>query len=313
MSPYFSVVIPLYNKAQEISETLTSVLAQTFTDFEVLVINDGSTDDSLTQVQKFNDQRIKVFSTENKGVSHARNYGIKNSKAAFIAFLDADDLWKPHHLNDLKHLTTTYPKCGMYCKAYEKSFFDKLSVKASYNSIAHNFEGIVPDYFNNSIIDSIAWTSAIAIPKSIFNTYGDFDMSLKSGQDTDLWIRIALKEPVVFSNAISATRVITISNNHLSQSVNVKQRIQLIDRYQHLEQQHKSLKRYLDLNRYSIALERKINGDIIAYKNLVDDIDLTSLNTKQKILLKSSRFIITSFKKLQRILIKNNLYLSAFR
>ncbi|TXE15605.1 glycosyltransferase family 2 protein [Psychroserpens burtonensis] len=313
MNPFFSVVIPLYNKALEISYTLSSVLAQTYTDFEVIVINDGSTDDSLSLVETFNDKRIKVYTTENKGVSHARNFGIKNSSSQVIAFLDGDDLWKPHHLEDLKALFECYPNCGMYCKAYEKIYFSELVVKAIYNDIEDDFEGIVEDYFKNSLIDSIAWTSATAIPKTIFNTYGYFDESLKSGQDTDLWIRIALKETVAFSNVISATRLFSASNNHLSQSSHIKQRIQIIERYQHLELKNKSLKTYLDCNRYSMAVERKLHGDLTSYQNLLNAIDLASLNSKQKFLLKLPTFWIKRFKGLQGFLIKKKIYLSAFR
>ena len=198
-------------------------------------------------------------------------------------------------------------------RGWIKRYLNQFVVKASFKHIEKGFQGIVPDYFKNSLIDSIAWTSATAIPKTMLDTYGDFDESLKSGQDTDLWIRIALKEPIAFSNSISATRLFSASNNHLSQSSNVKQRVKIIERYQHLETENKSLKQYLDNNRFSIAIERKLNDDLISYRNLVDHIDPTSLNSKQKIVLKLSPFWIKTSKKLQRFLIKNKLYLSAFR
>jgi glycosyltransferase involved in cell wall biosynthesis len=313
MNPLFSVVISVYNKELEISNTISSVLAQTFTDFEIVVVNDGSTDDSLSKLQSINDPRLNIFTTENKGVSHARNFGIKKSSSQFIAFLDGDDLWKPHHLQDLKVLSEAHPKCGMYCKAYEKNYHNKLVVKATYNDIEGVFHGILEDYFKNSLVDSIAWTSAIAIPKSIFNTHGYFDELLKSGQDTDLWIRIALKERIAFSNTISAIRLFTMSKNHLSQSSHVKQRIKIIERYQKYEVGNENLKKYLDLNRYSMALERKIIGDLTSYRNLTHNIDTASLNSKQKLLLKLPRFWVKLLKKKQRFLIKNKLYISAFR
>lgn len=313
MTPYFSVVIPLYNKAQEITATLSSVLAQAFTDFEIIIINDGSTDDSLEIVQKINDERIRIFATENKGVSHARNFGIQRSRSKIIAFLDADDLWKPNHLKDLKSLFETYPNCGMYCKAYQKEYYNQIVVEGRYNGIEKGFNGILDDYFKYSVLDSIACSSAIAIPKRILDTHGYFDESLKSGQDTDLWIRIALKERTAFSSTITATIVFTNSNNHLSQSPHIKQRMKIIERYQQYETSNENLKKYLDLNRYSIALERKMNNDFESYQNLVVNIDKASLNLTQKILLKLPRFWIGQLKNTQRFLIKNNIYISAFR
>ena len=91
MIPFFSVVIPLYNKEQYIKNTLQSVLNQVFQDFEIIIVNDGSTDRSIDIVYALNDKRIQVFTQENKGVALARNFGIKKSKSKFIALIDADD------------------------------------------------------------------------------------------------------------------------------------------------------------------------------------------------------------------------------
>ena len=106
--PYFSVVIPLYNKEEHILATLNSVLQQTFKDFEVIIVNDGSTDNSVNVVAQIKDKRIQLLTLDNQGVSYARNYGVLKSKANFIAFLDADDIWFPNHLSDLKELAEQY-------------------------------------------------------------------------------------------------------------------------------------------------------------------------------------------------------------
>ncbi|QYS89019.1 glycosyltransferase family 2 protein [Flavobacterium davisii] len=90
----FSVIIPLYNKENYIYNTLTSVIDQSYSNFEIIIVNDGSTDKSLEIIQNINDSRIRIFNQQNKGVSSARNLGIKNAKGTLIAFLDADDLWK---------------------------------------------------------------------------------------------------------------------------------------------------------------------------------------------------------------------------
>ena len=102
--PFFSVVIPLYNKQNYIKETIKSVLNQTFQNFEIVVVNDGSKDDSIKIIESIQDYRIKLVHQENSGVSVARNMGIKEANAKYIAFLDADDLWLPEFLQTIYEL-----------------------------------------------------------------------------------------------------------------------------------------------------------------------------------------------------------------
>lgn len=313
MKPFFSIIIPLYNKEKHIKTTLQSVLNQAFSDYEVIIVNDGSTDNSLNIVNTIKDERIKVYSIENSGVSAARNFGIKKAASEFIAFLDADDLWYLNHLESLKNLCHAFPNCGLYAMAYEKQYYNYKLVKGKYFDLPFSFTGIVPDYFHHSIIDPIAWTSAVVIPKIIFETHGNFDINLKSGQDTDLWIRIALKEEVAFSSEITARRIITDPDNHLSNSEKRVDRLKIIERYKTEELSHKSFKKYKDVNRYSIAIDRKMNGDLITFHKIRKDISPNSLNIKQKLLLKVSGSFLRFLKKIQSILIKNKIYLSAFR
>src|SRR5690606_11844396 len=98
---FFSIIIPLYNKEKYILATLESVFQQTFEDYEIIVINDGSTDSSEQKVLQLNHQKISYYKTENKGVSAARNFGINQAKGRFITFLDADDYWLPHFLSEI--------------------------------------------------------------------------------------------------------------------------------------------------------------------------------------------------------------------
>ena len=92
-----SVVIPLYNKEEQIADTLQSIFAQTFQDFEIVIVDDGSTDNSVEEVEKFDDSRIRLIHQTNAGVSAARNRGIEEARGELIAFLDADDEWKPEY------------------------------------------------------------------------------------------------------------------------------------------------------------------------------------------------------------------------
>ena len=104
----FSVIIPLYNKANFVRKTIESILNQTFTGFEIVVVNDGSTDNSLDVVNEISDPRIRIFTKENGGVSVARNFGIEKSQNEYIAFLDADDLWLPDYLETIKNMIEQY-------------------------------------------------------------------------------------------------------------------------------------------------------------------------------------------------------------
>jgi glycosyltransferase involved in cell wall biosynthesis len=127
--PKISVVIPLYNKGFIISETLNSVLAQTFKDFEVIIVNDGSTDNGFEIVSQYTDNRIRLYNQENKGAAAARNLGIEKATGELIAFLDADDYWYPNHLEELFKLYTDLPNCGIYGSRYFMKIWQKSLMK----------------------------------------------------------------------------------------------------------------------------------------------------------------------------------------
>ena len=114
-----SVVIPLYNKEKQIKRTLQSILAQTFQDFEIVIVNDGSIDNSIIEVEKVKDSRIRLIHQKNAGVSAARNKGIEEAKYELIAFLDADDEWKSKYLEVQYNLYRKYPECDIFACNYE--------------------------------------------------------------------------------------------------------------------------------------------------------------------------------------------------
>ncbi|MDA9576126.1 glycosyltransferase [Flavobacteriaceae bacterium] len=309
--PVFSIIIPLYNKEKYIQNTIESALHQTFTDFEIIVVNDGSTDSSLAIVEQIEDSRIKIFSTKNGGVSKARNYGIEKAQSDLIAFLDADDLWEENHLESLYKLWKKYPNCGLYASGYSKKFDNSRPIKAVFAGL-ENFFGVVEDFFKSSTVDCVAWTSAIMIPAYIFKKTGYFNDSLKSGQDTDLWIRIALKEKVAFNSKITALKVTYRKENHLSNSKFVIDRLKIFEYFKQDENKNSSLKKYLDLSRFSMAIDRKINDDNKNYKHLLCEIEKKNLNFKQRLLIKLPKRLLITIKEIQFWLIKRNIYLTSF-
>lgn len=199
--PFISVVIPLYNKGPYIARALDSVLAQTFDDYEVIVVDDGSTDNGVQEVKKYCDPRVRLVQQENAGVSCARNVGVREALSDYIAFLDADDYWTSVHLNTLIRLIKQHPDSGIYSTAYNFVKPDGNLVWPKYCGIpAAPWEGKIPSYFKFATLTDLALsTSSLAIPKAIFWEMGGFQVGLNMYEDSELWAKIALKYPVVFS------------------------------------------------------------------------------------------------------------------
>ena len=206
----FSVIIPLYNKAAYIEKAIRSVLGQTYREFELIIVDDGSTDDPLPpkggsgadRLKDFSlhSGKIQIFEQVNQGVSTARNNGVKLAKYDYIAFLDADDWWEPTYLEEMRNLIEEFPEAGIYGSSYylvknEKKRKAPIGVNPSFTS------GII-NYFQvyAKTLCMPLWTGATIIKRKIFELENGFKPMLKLGEDFDLWMRIALKHPVALLN-----------------------------------------------------------------------------------------------------------------
>lgn len=311
MKPYFSVIIPLYNKEKYIEKTIKSVLNQFFNDFEIIVVDDGSTDNSLNIVSQFNSTKINIIKQSNKGVGAARNLGINHANADYIALLDADDCWHDNHLTEMKKQIDLFPQVGLYCNNYEVLYSKNNCKKARFNFPYEEECVIVKDYFKASIINSVAWTSSVGFAKTKFDGLGGFNESLKTAQDLDLWIRFALEHPVSFNPKITMTYKLYVESSLSKNEYNLI-RYDFINSYPEEEKRNPSLKLYLDINRYAVAIRSKINGETDIYSKLKNEIDFNNLNSKQKFLIRLPVFILKIFKKIYQFLINRNLYISAY-
>ena len=206
--PRVSVVIPLYNKAPYIAAAVRSVLAQTVTDFEVIVVDDGSLDDSAEIVERFDDPRLRLVRQENQGESAARNKGVALAGSGLMAFLDADDEWTPSHLEVLLRLAGRFPGAGILATAYKIVSPDGRSRPAGYQGIpAGPWEGLLPNYFlslacgvTSELLGEYPVNASVAgIPKKVLLEAGGFPVGYWFGADIDLFGRIALNYPVAFS------------------------------------------------------------------------------------------------------------------
>jgi len=204
--PKASVIITLYNKGPYIKRAIESVQNQTVKDIEIIIINDGSTDNGLDIVESIKDKRIILINQKNQGVSNATNRGVKESKSEFIVFLDADDEWTKRHLETLLRLKKKFPEAGAYSSVYLICNDRGKLIKKKYKNIPPApWEGILPNYFESEIEGAhpIA-TIVVGIPKDIFLEMSGFDEYAPTGMDLDLWARIAIKYPIAFSWDIGA-------------------------------------------------------------------------------------------------------------
>lgn len=198
--PFFSVIIPLYNKNDTIAATITSVLNQTFKDFELLVIDDGSTDNSAEIVKGFSDKRIKIISQPNGGEGAARNKGIMLASADYVSLLDADDIWHEGYLAKMRDMIEKYPDAGIYCCAMIACYGNGQRILCTREEYLDGVDDIcTDDYFNVAGNWSFMFSSTITIPKKVFEKVGLFLPRVKMGADLEMWARILLKYKMAYS------------------------------------------------------------------------------------------------------------------
>ena len=196
----FSVIIPLYNKELTVATTIASVLNQSFQDFEVIILNDGSTDSSLDIVSSFKDDRIRIYSQQNLGVSQARNNAIRKASRNYLAFLDADDIWDPGYLCQMRKLIRKYKEYAVFTCAYRAITHNRNSIKC--DGIP---EGVIGDFFEERTRNHIMRTSAVVVHRSVIDKVGGFPIGMVGGEDDYTWAKIAINYKIVFTPKVMMT------------------------------------------------------------------------------------------------------------
>ncbi|MFW6134644.1 MAG: glycosyltransferase family 2 protein [Elusimicrobiota bacterium] len=186
----YSVIIPTYNRKSFLKKAVSSVLDQSLTDFELIIVDDGSTDGTKDFISTYNDSRIRYFYQQNKGVSSARNKGIIQSRGDYIAFLDSDDWWVKNKLMEVDKAINKNPEYKIFHtreKWYRNG--EVLNQKKKHRKPGGNI-------FKRCLKLCCVSISTAVVKKDIFKTIGMFDENLPACEDYDFWLRASLGYPV---------------------------------------------------------------------------------------------------------------------
>lgn len=200
----FSVIIPLYNKAPYVAKAIESVLSQTFNDYELIIVDDGSKDNSAAIAAQTIEghANCRLVRQENAGVSMARNNGVAFSQGEYLCFLDADDWWEPMFLKEIANLIEEFPDAGIYGTNYTIVNEGKHKTRVARIGVEDGFEKGYINYcqaYAKTMYMPLTSIS-VAIPRMVFEEMQGFKKGIKLGEDFLLWIHIALKYKVAFLN-----------------------------------------------------------------------------------------------------------------
>jgi len=308
--PTISVVIPVYNGETTIRETIESVLNQTFQDFELIIINDGSQDATLEIVDHFQDPRIKVFSYQNAGLAASRNRGISHTKSEFISFIDADDLWTADKLEAQLRALQENPTAAV---AY--SWTDYINESSQFLRPGGHISANGDVYAKLLVVDFLENGSNPLIRRQALIEVGGFDESLNAGEDWDILLRLAARYHFV---AVPSPQILyRLSTNSMSANV-VRQEaacLQVLKRaYKQAPESLQHLKRdsFANLYKYltfkvlegSANQKRGITAVRFLWQAVVNDLDMLKKKITWKVLFKAGIWALLPPQQAQRVITK---------
>ena len=208
--PRISVILPIYNRGDYIAEAIESVIVQTFTDFEIIVIDDGSTDGTAGVIKSFSDSRIRYIYQSNCGRSNARNQAFSVANGQYIAFLDSDDLYLPNKLELQVRYLDTHPSVGMvYTSAY--------CIDKNGSLLDDSYKATVSGWIYEDVAFYVPVTitlPTVMVRYEVFDQVGGFDERMERFEDTDLWRRVS-KEFIIEAIPEFTCKLRTHDNNAL--------------------------------------------------------------------------------------------------
>jgi len=221
-----SIVIPLFNKEKAIINTIESVLEQTFVDYELIVVNDGSTDNSFKVINQYSmfcsARRIFVVDKANGGVCSARNRGILEARGEYIAFLDADDIWDNDYLSEQMRMIEDFPDASMWGINFAEISNGTL-VRSLPTGLTPGYRGYVSNYFEMpGRVSDLFCSSSVVIRRNVFDTVGLFDERLRFAEDNDMWFRIISNFKVAFFDSYKVHYMFDAENRALTKPRELK-------------------------------------------------------------------------------------------
>jgi glycosyltransferase involved in cell wall biosynthesis len=298
----FLVVIPAFNKAETIKRSIQSVLDQNIL-CDILVINDGSTDRTAEELNSISQKKVMVVHQENRGVSYSRNEGIRYAikhNYNHIAFLDADDYWLDNHLKQIAELIHLYPEADLYANSYQFKVSNSKWNFTKYSHIKQQKPHLLVPFFKFNYLNSILSSSSFCMKVDPTNLLF-YNEKITHTEDTDFLIRAGIHKKIAF-HPVPAVVIDQTSSNR-SHEVPLENRV--ITNFNIYEEQHAQvigLKKYLDINRFSVAISYRLANDIKNATIYQHKIDLRNLSVKQKQLLKMNNRQLKYLKKTQEIL-----------
>lgn len=225
--PKVSIIIPLYNKAPYIRKALDSVCAQTYQDWECIIMDDGSTDGSAELAEQIvadlSDSRFCIFRQANAGVSAARNNAVLKGSGKYLCFLDADDWWESSFLEEMVRFTERVPEAGLWASNY--IYYKPGKTRFGVTNLAYidHAKGIINyprSYYQGTGMP--IWTGAVLMHRSVFDEFGGFPLGVRLGEDFLLWARVALRYPVAFFD-----KPLAYYNNDVPSSLRLTKNLQV--------------------------------------------------------------------------------------
>jgi len=251
----FSVIIPTYNRLELLKRAIDSVINQSFQEFEIIVVDDCSSDDTWKWLQNIGNTKIKCFrNKENKGPSTNRNFAVSKSNFDYIAFLDDDDFWYNNHLSCLRELIISHPNAGIYSNSYIINYGVNKTEAIHNNSFLNKTITEFSEFKCFTNTNSLCAPSATSIPKNIFLEVGGFDTEISIAEDIDLQVRIGLKYPIVYNRKFTI-EYDQSTGDHLSLNhINNKNALSF-DKYIKEELELPYLKLWIDNIRFQIGMK----------------------------------------------------------
>jgi len=193
-----TAIIPAFNEELYVGRAIESILSQTVKPRQILIVDDGSTDETASVVERYRDSGVEYIYQENSGLASARNTGIRMARGKYVGFLDSDDEWHSSLMEDMNILFERYPNLAWACAPYERlSETGEIEfVRSVGDCLISN--GLIKDYFEAQCQCDFSCSSCIVIRRDVFNEVGGFDTTISEyGEDLDMWFRIALNHPEI--------------------------------------------------------------------------------------------------------------------